>query len=125
MRLNIFKRAPQVAATSVESTSPSISIEKLDYFDGEETEALDVVADMLYRSCLPLGWLPAEQVDTEDWTDEVTLGIVIKTSNGAMRACPVAHDGMVQFEDAAISLKVAAAIKLRSRAVEYMFKHFM
>jgi hypothetical protein len=126
MRLNPFKRSQAPAIESpAESPAPSFNEKLDDYFLQEDSEALDVVADMLYRKCWPLGWVPAEQIHSEDWTDEVILGVSVRTANGSMRSCPMNHDGMHDFEEAAMSLKVTSAVKMRSRSVEYTFKHFV
>jgi hypothetical protein len=131
MRLNFLRKSPVAGPITIDSPlntpSPALSIdEKLDdYFIQEDSEALDVVADMLYRKCRPLGWVPDEQIHSDDWTDEVVLGVSVRTGNGSMRSCPINHDGMATFEDALMDLKVTAAVKMRSRAVEYTFKHFV
>jgi hypothetical protein len=128
MRLNPFRRsASAVVAGSITNISPSISVsEKLDDYPlDEDPNALDVMVDMLYRTCWPLGWVPAQQVASEDWTDEVILGISIRSYNSTVQSCPEAHDGFRAFENAVSSFGVRAAVKMSSKAVEYIFANHM
>lgn len=82
--------------------------------------ALDVVADMIYRTCWPLGWMPFQQVDAEQWIDEVVLGVSIRSDYGVMRSCPAEHPGLHDFEKAMEYLNAAVAMKYTCRSVEFM-----
>ena len=82
--------------------------------------ALDVVADMIYRTCWPLGWMPFQQVDAEQWIDEVVLGVSIRSDYGVMRSCPAEHPGLHDFETAMEILNAAVAMKFTCRSVEFM-----
>jgi hypothetical protein len=82
--------------------------------------ALDVVADMIYRTCWPLGWMPFQQVDAEQWIDEVVLGVSIRSDYGVMRSCPAEHPGLLDFEKAMEYLNAAVAMKYTCRSVEFM-----
>jgi hypothetical protein len=41
-------------------------------------DAVDVMADMIYRNCWPEGWFtPA--VDSSEWSDEVITGVCLRS----------------------------------------------
>lgn len=93
--------------------------------EDEDNAAIDVVADMLYRSCWPLGWMPFQQVESEQWIDEVILGVSIRTDSGHVRSCPAEHDGLRTFEVAIELLHATVALKFTCKAVEYMVKYYL
>lgn len=119
--LSFFKRSIPPPSPSI---TPSIS-EKSDLAIHEDPEALDVVADMLFRTCWPLGWVPIQQVESAAWTDEVVLGVSIRAEDGTMRSSPMAHSGMAEFEQGVAGLNARVALKMRCRAVEYTMKNHM
>lgn len=98
-----------------------------DDLEGDEADnaALDVVADMLYRSCWPLGWMPFKQVESEQWLDEVVLGVSIRSDDGVVRSCPAEHEGLREFEEGVGMLHATVALKFTCKAVEYMVKYYL
>ena len=111
-----------------ESGSEKISLDGLPVLartDESEYAALDVVADMIYRTCWPLGWMPFQQVDAEQWIDEVILGVSIRSEDGIMRSCPAEHPGLNDFEIAMERLNAAVCMKMTSRSVEFMNRFHM
>lgn len=90
-----------------------------------DNAALDVVADMLYRACWPLGWIPFQQVESEQWLDEVVLGVSIRGDSGTVRSCPAEHEGLRMFEAGVAMLHATVAIKFTCKAVEYMVKYYL
>lgn len=86
--------------------------------------AVDVMADMIYRSCWPLGWFSIP-VDAEKWSDQVITGVCLRSKYGSVRSCPGQHPGFAVFEEAVVKLNAKIAIKLQSKAVEAAMKYFM
>ena len=87
-------------------------------------DAVDVMADMIYRSCYPEGWFqPAPE--PSDWSDEVITGVTLRSKYGSIRSCPGEHPGFAAFEHAIVQLNAKIAIKLQSKAVDVAMKNFM
>ena len=87
-------------------------------------DAVDVMADMIYRNCWPEGWFtPA--VDPSDWSDEVVTGVCLRSKYGSVRSCPGEHPGFAAFEEAIVKLNARIAIKLQSKAVDVAMKNYM
>lgn len=94
------------------------------HFNRPTLDAVDVMADMVYRSCYPKGWfLPAP--DPSVWSDEVITGVTLRSKHGGVRSCPGEHPGFVAFEHAFVQLNARIAIKLQSKAVDVAMKHYM
>lgn len=141
--LNRFRRTQAPIAIPSPLSSPPESIEtKASYGDlsldlpvvlaikeedlvDSDNAALDVVADMLYRSCWPLGWMPYKQVESDQWLEEVILGVSIRSEDGNVRSCPAEHDGLTEFEIGVGLLHATVAIKFTCKAVEYMVKYHL
>lgn len=87
-------------------------------------DAVDVMADMVYRNCWPLGWF-SNPIEPEKWSDEVVTGVCLRSKYGSVRSCPGNHPGFAEFEEAIIGLNAKVAIKLQSKAVEVAMKNFM
>lgn len=119
--------APPSPAPSTER-KPSLS-DVTDLSIPEESDsdnaALDVVADMLYRSCWPLGWMPFRQVESDQWLEEVMLGVSIRSEGGSVRSCPAEHEGLAEFEAGIGALHANCAIKFTCKAVEYMVRYYL
>lgn len=133
--MGILARLRRVPAAAGALSMPTPMPEEKEGFDdlpilecndeAEDNAAIDVVADMLYRSCWPLGWMPFQQVDSEQWIDEVILGVSIRTESGQVRSCPAEHEGLREFEAAVGLLHATVALKFTCKAVEYMVKYFL
>jgi hypothetical protein len=118
-----FKKAQpiELAASPTEEIDEKAAHGIADTSDTDSDHAaLDVVADMIYRTCWPLGWMPFQQVDAEQWIDEVVLGVSIRSDYGVMRSCPAEHPGLLDFEKAMEYLNAAVAMKYTCRSVEFM-----
>jgi hypothetical protein len=87
-------------------------------------DAVDVMADMIYRNCWPEGWF-TPSVDPSDWSDEVVTGVCLRSKYGSVRSCPSEHPGFAAFESAIVSLNARIAIKLQSKAVDVAMKNYM
>jgi ribosome-associated translation inhibitor RaiA len=86
--------------------------------------AVDVMADMVYRSCYPEGWfLPPP--DPSVWSNEVITGVTLRSKHGSIRSCPGEHPGFAAFEHAIVQLNARIAIKLQSKAVDVAMKDYM
>jgi hypothetical protein len=133
--LNRFRRPAPVPVAPPSPLSFTDTEAKLSFVDiptlaireesEEDNAALDVVADMLYRSCWPLGWMPFKQVESDQWIDEVVLGVSIRADGGSVRSCPPEHDGLSEFEIGVGALHATVAIKFTCKAVEYMVKYYL
>lgn len=88
------------------------------------TEALDVMADMIFRQGTARGWCHSS-VRSADWTSEVITGVSIRSKYGSIRSCPSEHRGLEAFEHALIALNARSALKMRSKAVSVAFKIMM
>lgn len=109
------------------STLPTLSAipHPIDEESESDNAALDVVADMLYRSCWPLGWVPFKQVESDQWMEEVILGVSIRAEDGTVRSCPAEHDGLRDFEHGVGLLHATTAMKITCKSVEYMVKFYL
>jgi hypothetical protein len=87
-------------------------------------DAVDVMADMIYRSCYPEGWFTTP-VDSSMWSDEVITGVTLRSKYGSVRSCPGEHPGFAAFEHAIVQLNARIAIKLQSKAVDVAMKNYM
>ena len=114
---------PDINTEDDKSDNEKISLDGLPVLNRDQESdyaALDVVADMIYRTCWPLGWMPFQQVDAEQWMEEVVLGVSIRSDHGVMRSCPAEHPGLHEFEVAMEYLNAAVAMKFTCRSVEFM-----
>lgn len=100
--------------------SPNASVQALPL----SLDAVDVMADMIYRTCWPLGWF-SPAVDPEKWSDEVITGVTLRSKYGSVRSCPSEHPGFAAFEEAVTKLNARVAIKLQSKSVEVAMRNFM
>jgi hypothetical protein len=87
-------------------------------------DAVDVMADMIYRSCWPEGWFTIAPEPSE-WVDEVITGVTLRSKYGSVRSCPGEHPGFAAFEEAVVKLNTRIAMKLRSKAVDVAMKNYM
>ena len=87
-------------------------------------DAVDVMADMIYRSCYPEGWFTTP-VDSSMWSDEVITGVTLRSKYGSVRSCPGEHPGFAAFEHDIVQLNARIAIKLQSKAVDVAMKNYM
>jgi hypothetical protein len=87
-------------------------------------DAVDVMADMTYRSCWAEGWF-TNAIEPSDWSDEVITGVTLRSKYGSVRSCPGEHPGFAAFEQAVVKLNAKIAIKLRSKAVDVAMKNYM
>jgi hypothetical protein len=87
-------------------------------------DAVDVMADMIYRECWPLGWFTSP-VEISDWSDEVITGVCLRSKYGSVRSCPSEHPGFAAFEEAIVKLNARIAVKLQSKAVDVAMKNYM
>lgn len=102
-------------------TSPNASVQALVPLS---LDAVDVMADMIYRNCWPLGWF-APPVEAEKWLDQVVTGVCLRSKHGSVRSCPSEHPGFATFEEAVVKLNARVAIKLQSKSVEVAMRNFM
>ena len=87
-------------------------------------EALDVMADMIYRQTVALGWCHPS-IDSSRWSGQVVTGVTIRSKYGAIRSCPCEHSGFKTFEDAVRGLNARSAINIRSKPVDVAFRNLM
>jgi len=87
-------------------------------------DAVDVMADMTYRSCWAEGWF-TDAIEPSDWSDEIITGVTLRSKYGSVRSCPGEHPGFAAFEQAVVKLNAKVAIKLRSKAVDVAMKNYM
>ena len=69
--------------------------------------------------------MPFKQVDSDQWIDEVVLGVSIRSEGGSVRSCPADHDGLAEFEIGVGLLHATVALKFTCKAVEYMVKYYL
>ena len=87
-------------------------------------EALDVMADMIFRQAKALGWCHSTE-RSEDWTEEVVTGVSIRSKYGSIRSFQSEHRGLEAFERALIALNARSSIKRRCKAIGVAFKFMM
>lgn len=104
------------AESDIASTTPHLNPLTLD--------AVDVMADMIYRECWPLGWFTSP-IQASEWSDEVITGVCLRSKYGSVRSCPSEHPGFADFEGAIVKLNARIALKLQSKAVDVAMKNYM
>lgn len=123
------KSAPAVEATPAPAPVDDNENEKADHDNDPKIhpltlDAVDVMADMIYRNCWPLGWF-TPPIEPNRWSDEVVTGVCLRSKYGSVRSCPSEHPGFAAFEEAVVKLNARIAIKLQSKAVEVAMRNFM
>jgi hypothetical protein len=121
-------RKPKPADDAPPPTSETDEDEKnVDFqpqFNPLTLDAVDVMADMIYRSCWPEGWfVPAPE--PSEWSGEVITGVTLRSKYGSVRSCPAEHPGFAAFEHAIVQLNARIAIKLQCKAVDVAMKNYM
>lgn len=126
--LDKFRRkAPQKAddAAATPPNEPAPAELPGDYFNNEQSlGAVDVMADMLFRSGLSKGWFNMPEVPSEEWTDHIVTGVGIKSKYGVVRCCPP-HAGLGEFARGIEQLNAKVAVKMQSKAVDVVFDSHM
>jgi hypothetical protein len=84
-------------------------------------DALDVMADSIFRSGCRLGWFHTRLGEP----DGIITGVCIRSKYGGTRSQPLNHPSFRPFEDAVVDLNARVALKIRSKAVEYAMKSHM
>ncbi|KAL7418822.1 hypothetical protein Q5752_006506 [Cryptotrichosporon argae] len=87
-------------------------------------DALDLMADLIYRSCWAAGWFEPPPA-AHDWSDEVVTGVTIRSKHGVVRSSPCDHPGFATFERAVDALNARIAIKMHSKAVDIVFRNYL
>ncbi|GFZ47911.1 hypothetical protein JCM24511_05658 [Saitozyma sp. JCM 24511] len=82
------------------------------------TDALDLMADSLFRSGCREGWFDTPSGEPNG----VITGVCIRSKYGGTRSHPLNHPLFRPFEDAVFDLNARVALKIRSKAVEYAMK---